>query len=46
MGFGVFCYTVNDVSRARDLLEMGLDAFCTDEVEQFSDLARQLIGQA
>ena len=45
MGFGVFCYTVNDVPRARELLEMGLDAFCTDEVELFKDLARQLNGE-
>jgi len=46
MGFGVFCYTVNDVSRARELLEMGLDAFCTDEVELFSDLALHLNGKS
>ncbi len=32
-GFGLFCYTVNDPSRARTLLDWGVDAFCTDRID-------------
>ncbi len=32
-GFGVFCYTVNDPERARELLAWGVDAFCTDRID-------------
>jgi glycerophosphoryl diester phosphodiesterase len=32
-GYGVFCYTVNERERARELLDWGVDAFCTDEIE-------------
>jgi glycerophosphoryl diester phosphodiesterase len=32
-GFGLFCYTVNDVERARELLAWGVDAFCTDRID-------------
>jgi len=32
-GFGLFCYTVNDPARARELLEWGVDAFCTDRLD-------------
>jgi glycerophosphoryl diester phosphodiesterase len=28
-GFGLFCYTVNDPDRARELLGWGVDGFCT-----------------
>jgi glycerophosphoryl diester phosphodiesterase len=29
-GYGLFCYTVNDPAEAKRLLDMGVDAFCTD----------------
>jgi glycerophosphoryl diester phosphodiesterase len=32
-GFGLFCYTVNDPARARELLDWGVDAFCTDRID-------------
>lgn len=32
-GYGLFCYTVNDVERARYLLSIGVDAFCTDRID-------------
>jgi glycerophosphoryl diester phosphodiesterase len=42
-GFGLFCYTVNDPARARELLGWGVDAFCTDRIDLigpgFADVA-------
>jgi len=32
-GYGLFCYTVNDPLRARQLLTWGVDAFCTDRLD-------------
>jgi glycerophosphoryl diester phosphodiesterase len=32
-GLGLFCYTVNDPQRARQLLDWGVDAFCTDRID-------------
>jgi glycerophosphoryl diester phosphodiesterase len=32
-GVGLFCYTVNDPQRARELLGWGVDAFCTDRID-------------
>jgi glycerophosphoryl diester phosphodiesterase len=32
-GFGLFCYTVNNPIRARELLLWGVDAFCTDRID-------------
>jgi glycerophosphoryl diester phosphodiesterase len=32
-GYGLFCYTVNDVLRARQLFDWGVDAFCTDRID-------------
>ncbi|HEY8100154.1 MAG TPA: glycerophosphodiester phosphodiesterase [Burkholderiaceae bacterium] len=32
-GFGLFCYTVNDPARAKELLSWGVDAYCTDRVD-------------
>lgn len=32
-GFGLFCYTVNDPARARELLGWGVDGFCTDRID-------------
>lgn len=34
-GYGLFCYTVNEVERGRELFEMGADAFCTDRIDLF-----------
>ncbi len=32
-GVGLFCYTVNTVERARELLDWGVDGFCTDRID-------------
>jgi glycerophosphoryl diester phosphodiesterase len=32
-GYGLFCYTVNDPARARQILSWGVDAFCTDRID-------------
>ncbi|MFT5588607.1 MAG: glycerophosphoryl diester phosphodiesterase [Bradyrhizobium sp.] len=32
-GFGLFCYTVNTAGRARELLDWGVDGFCTDRID-------------
>jgi glycerophosphoryl diester phosphodiesterase len=32
-GYGLFCYTVNDPARAREIFEWGVDAFCTDRID-------------
>jgi glycerophosphoryl diester phosphodiesterase len=32
-GFALFCYTVNDPQRGRELLGWGVDAFCTDRID-------------
>ncbi len=32
-GVGLFCYTVNDPDRARDILAWGVDGFCTDRID-------------
>lgn len=34
-GYGLFCYTVNDLARAGELLDFGVDAFCTDRPDLF-----------
>ncbi|HEY0590111.1 MAG TPA: glycerophosphodiester phosphodiesterase family protein, partial [Pseudoduganella sp.] len=30
---GLFCYTVNTPERAREILSLGVDAFCTDRID-------------
>jgi glycerophosphoryl diester phosphodiesterase len=37
-GYGLFCYTVNDLARAAELKLMGVDAFCTDKLDVFGSL--------
>lgn len=32
-GYGLFCYTVNDPARAREILAWGVDGFCTDKID-------------
>jgi glycerophosphoryl diester phosphodiesterase len=32
-GYGLFCYTVNDPERAREILGWGVDGFCTDRID-------------
>lgn len=32
-GYWLFCYTVDDPARARELLGWGVDAFCTDRID-------------
>lgn len=34
-GYYLFCYTVNDLDRARTLLEWGVDSICTDRLDLF-----------
>jgi glycerophosphoryl diester phosphodiesterase len=34
-GYGLFCYTVNDPARAREIAEWGVDGFCTDRLDLF-----------
>jgi glycerophosphoryl diester phosphodiesterase len=38
-GYGLFCYTVNDLARAAELTAMGVDAFCTDKLDLFDSSA-------
>jgi glycerophosphoryl diester phosphodiesterase len=32
-GYWLFCYTVNDPARAREIVDWGVDAFCTDRID-------------
>lgn len=32
-GFGLFCYTVNEPARAKEILSWGVDGFCTDRID-------------
>ncbi|MFZ6819879.1 glycerophosphodiester phosphodiesterase [Undibacterium sp. Ji22W] len=32
-GFGLFCYTVNAPARGREILQWGVDGFCTDRID-------------
>jgi len=32
-GFGLMCYTVNDLAQARTLFDWGVDAICTDRLD-------------
>lgn len=32
-GFGLFCYTVNNPARARQIMGWGVDALCTDRID-------------
>jgi glycerophosphoryl diester phosphodiesterase len=32
-GYWLFCYTVNDPARGKQLLQWGVDAFCTDRID-------------
>jgi glycerophosphoryl diester phosphodiesterase len=34
-GYGLFCYTVNEPARAREIMGWGVDAFCTDRLDLF-----------
>jgi glycerophosphoryl diester phosphodiesterase len=42
LGYAVFCYTVNSLERAEELLSWGVDCLCTDEIEAFAPLAARL----
>jgi glycerophosphoryl diester phosphodiesterase len=35
-GYGLFCYTVNTLERAQELLSWGVDGFCTDRIDLIS----------
>jgi glycerophosphoryl diester phosphodiesterase len=46
-GFGLLCYTVNETARARQLLDWGVDALCTDRIDLIPpDFAGQLPSPA
>lgn len=32
-GYGLFCYTVNVPERAREIMQWGVDGFCTDRID-------------
>ncbi|MBB5391458.1 MULTISPECIES: glycerophosphodiester phosphodiesterase [unclassified Herbaspirillum] len=32
-GYALFCYTVNDAARAAQIMDWGVDAFCTDRID-------------
>ncbi|MES2299669.1 MAG: glycerophosphodiester phosphodiesterase [Pseudomonadota bacterium] len=32
-GYGLFCYTVNEPARAREILAWGVDGFCSDRID-------------
>lgn len=32
-GFGLFCYTVNEPARAREIMAWGVDGLCTDRID-------------
>lgn len=32
-GYWLFCYTVNDLARAREIFDWGVDALCTDRID-------------
>ncbi len=32
-GFGLFCYTVNEPDRGREIMAWGVDGFCTDRID-------------
>lgn len=32
-GYGLFCYTVNEIERAQEILSWGVDGFCTDRLD-------------
>ncbi len=34
-GYGLFCYTVNDIALAKKLKSWGVDAICTDRIDLF-----------
>lgn len=36
-GLGLFCYTVNNVERAKEIVSWGVDSFCTDRLDLFRD---------
>lgn len=36
-GYCLFCYTVNTLDRAKELLSWGVDSFCTDRVDIIND---------
>jgi len=34
-GYGLFCYTVNEPERAKELISWGMDGYCTDRLDLF-----------
>jgi glycerophosphoryl diester phosphodiesterase len=46
LGCATFCYTVNDLAKADELLSWGVSCLCTDETVGFRDLAFELAGKS
>jgi glycerophosphoryl diester phosphodiesterase len=42
-GYGLFCYTVNSVRRAREVLAIGAEGFCTDRIDLIGPDASALL---
>ncbi|MES2207655.1 MAG: glycerophosphodiester phosphodiesterase [Pseudomonadota bacterium] len=38
-GYRLFCYTVNDLDRAKELIDWQVDSFCTDRLDIFSEFS-------
>ncbi len=38
-GYGLLCYTVDDPERVRELFDWGVDAICTDRIDQIAPVA-------
>ncbi|KAJ1412321.1 glycerophosphodiester phosphodiesterase [Ochromonadaceae sp. CCMP2298] len=46
LGCATFCYTVNDLAKADELLSWGVSCLCTDNTVGFRDLAFELAGKS
>ncbi|KAJ1433185.1 glycerophosphoryl diester phosphodiesterase [Ochromonadaceae sp. CCMP2298] len=44
-GYSVLCYTVNDVDKAMELLDWGVSHICTDQIDTFGPLSKQLLAE-
>ena len=42
LGYGLFCYTVNTKKEADKLTSWGVDSFCTDELNMFSQFSKKV----
>ncbi len=45
LGYGLFCYTVNDRKDADRLTDWGVDSFCTDQLDMFATLSKKKMSR-